>query len=288
MIPQIMRGIYNDTMQSEKFLSGLIRWMVPLAAAFIFSAWIIISPPGLLGKADSIGYAVCHRISERSFHTHDGRALPLCARCSGMYLGAAVGLIFQGLIGWRRSGNPGWSVISILILFLIAFGIDGANSYLYLVKSVDARFDFIPTLYIPNNTLRLFTGSGMGLGIAAVLFPAFNQTVWKEQNNARAIPNLKTFAALAALMIVVDLLVLTESDWVLVPATFISAGAVLVLLTMIYSMVWLMIMRQENAFTSIMQMGMALLAGLTIALLQIGAIDAVRFWLTGTWGAFPL
>jgi hypothetical protein len=31
-----------------------------------------------------------------------------------------------------------------------------------------------------------------------------------------------------------------------------------------------------------------MLAGLTIAMIQTAAVDALRFWLTGTWGAFPL
>jgi len=36
------------------------------------------------------------------------------------------------------------------------------------------------------------------------------------------------------------------------------------------------------------QLWLPLLAGLTIAMIQTAAIDALRFWLTGTWGAFPL
>ena len=73
-------------------LNGISRWLVPLAAVLAIAAWIYIAPPGILGKADAIGYAVCHRIDERSFHV-DGRQLPLCARCSGMYLGALLGLV---------------------------------------------------------------------------------------------------------------------------------------------------------------------------------------------------
>jgi uncharacterized membrane protein len=38
------------------------------------------------------GSFVCHQIAERSFHI-DGVQLPVCARCTGLYLGAAVGLI---------------------------------------------------------------------------------------------------------------------------------------------------------------------------------------------------
>jgi uncharacterized membrane protein len=49
---------------------------------------------------------VCHRQPERSFHT-SGVQWPVCGRCSGLYLGAAVG----GLVAlvtrraWRNQGN---------------------------------------------------------------------------------------------------------------------------------------------------------------------------------------
>ena len=60
-----------------------------LAVGLVLLGWLLNTPPGLLGKADAIGYAVCHRIDLRSFHLGE-RALPLCARCSGMYLGAML------------------------------------------------------------------------------------------------------------------------------------------------------------------------------------------------------
>jgi hypothetical protein len=53
-------------------------------------------------------------------------------------------------------------------------------------------------------------------------------------------------------------------------------------------MVWILMMRQENEFTSIKQMWLPFLAGMTLALLMISAIDLLRFQLTGTWGGFPL
>jgi hypothetical protein len=60
------------------------------------------------------------------------------------------------------------------------------------------------------------------------------------------------------------------------------------LLTMVYAIVWTMLMGQDNKFTRLRQMWLALLAGLTVAFIQILAIDLMRLWLTGTWGAFPL
>lgn len=269
-------------------LKAASKYLVVLAALLVFIGWILNTPPGLLGRADAIGYAVCHRIDARSFHI-GSRQLPLCARCSGMYLGAVIGLAYQMVFARKRSGTPHWSVIIPLVLFVLAFGIDGSNSYLYLIKETypDALAR-LPNLYVPNNTLRLLTGSGMGLGIAAMLFPAFNQTMWKDADDRRVFPDLKSFAPLFGLTLLLDLLVLTENPVVLYPVAFISVDGVLILLMMVYSMIWVMLMRQENEFTRFSQLWLALAAGFTIAMLQIAAIDLLRFWLTGTWGGFSL
>jgi len=266
----------------------LARVLVPLAFILVFGYWFWFTPPGLFGKADAIGYAVCHRIDERSFHVF-GQQFALCARCSGMYLGAMMGLLFQVFTAPRHGAWPIRPVIVVLAIFFIAFAIDGSNSYLYLLKEMTpgvlAKF---PNLYIPNNTLRLLTGTGMGLGMAAALFPAFNQTMWNDWINAPALGNLKQFGLLLALTISMDLFVLTDSPIALLPAAFIGPLGVLVILTMVYSMVWAMVMRDENRFATLKQLALPFLAGLTIAFIQITAIDVLRFWLTGTWGAFPL
>jgi hypothetical protein len=143
-------------------------------------------------------------------------------------------------------------------------------------------------LYVPNNTLRLLTGSGMGLGIAVALFPAFNQTVWNDGEEKPAISGWKWFSLLLVIQLVFDLLVLTESPVVLYPLAIISTFGVWLLLSMVYGMVWVMLMGQDSKFTKLRQLWLPLLAGLTIAMIQIAAIDALRFWLTGTWGGFPL
>lgn len=271
-----------------KRIGAVSKYLVIIAALLVLIDWLLNTPPGLFGKADAIGYAVCHRIGERSFHI-GSLQLPLCARCSGMYLGAVTGLVFQSIIGWKRLKIPHWSILALLVVFVAAFGIDGSNSYLYLLKQVSPGIlPNIPNLYMPNNTLRLLTGSGMGLGIAVMLFPAFNQTVWKDGEEKQAIPGWKAFGLLLGIQVIFDLLVLTESPIVLYPLALFSSLGVWLLLTMVYGMVWVLIMGQDNQFTKLKQLWLALLAGLTIAMIQTAAIDALRFWLTGTWGAFPL
>ena len=265
-----------------------LRWIIPFAAILAFSAWLYIAPPGLPGKADAIGYAICHRIDERSFQIN-GRQLPLCARCTGEFNAAAISLLFFATASGKKSGMPGWKLGAPLLLFFIAFGIDGSNSYLYLLKQTTGggALDNIPNLYIPSNTLRLITGSGMGIALASILFPAFNQTVWQKLDPDRAL-NWKKLGALIGIIAIVDLLILLDIHAVLYAIAFVSVLGVLALLSLVFSMAWLLIMRQENAFNRLREMWMPFLAGTTLAFLMISVIDLIRFTLTGTWGGFPL
>ncbi len=275
----------NSPVQSR--LNKIIRWFVPLAAILAFSAWFYIAPPGLLGKADAVGYAICHRIDERSFQIGD-RQLPLCARCTGEFYSAGLALLFFAIVSPRKSGMPGWKLGAPLIVFFLAFGIDGSNSYLYLLKqTAHGAFDNIPNLYIPNNTLRLFTGSGMGIALASILYPAFSQSTWRVDDPSPAL-TWKKLGILTSLVIIVNLLILTDSVIILLPIAFLSVLGVLSLLILVFSMAWLLIMHQENIFDSLTQMWLPFLAGTTLTFLMITAIDLLRFKLTGTWGGFPL
>jgi len=267
--------------------TNLARLFVPIAAILVFAVWFSFTPPGLLGKADAVGYAICHRIDERSFQIGD-RQLPLCARCTGEFYVAGISLLFFAIVSPKKSGMPGWKLGAPLLLFLVAFGIDGTNSYLYLLKSTTGgALENIPNLYVPNNTLRLFTGSGMGIALASILYPAFNQSAWKDSDPSRAL-DWKKLGILIGIVLLMNFAVLTDNPVVLYPIAILSVLGVLALLIMVFSMVWILMMRQENEFTSLKQMWMPFLAGTTLAFLMITAIDLLRFQLTGTWGGFPL
>ena len=264
----------------------VLRWFVPVAAILAFAAWMYLSPEGALGKLDAVGYAVCHRIDARSFHIHD-RQLPLCARCTGEFYAAGAALIFQVFVSRKRSKLPSRGIIAIFVLFFLAFGIDGSNSYLYLLKQTShGALDKIPNLYTPNNILRLFTGSGMGIVLAGVLYPVVNQTLWRELDSRPAL-EWKSLGILIGLVVVINLLILTDSLIVLYPIAYLSALGTLSLLVIVFAILWIMIMQQDNTFESPRQLWLPLLAGFTLAILLVLSIDLFRLQLTGTWGGFP-
>jgi len=264
----------------------MIRWFVPLGALIVLAAWIYIAPPGLMGKLDAIGYAVCHRIDSHSLHV-GGVQMPLCARCTGEFNAAAIALIFQGIVSPRGSQLPRRSILAVLAVLFLAFAIDGSNSYLALLKTVYAgAFRNIPNLYDTDNITRVFTGSGMGLAMAAVLYPMFNQSLWRSPQQKPAL-GWAQLGVLAGILMLFDLGMLTENAFILYPVAILSSLGVLALLTLVFTIVWIMIMRQDNAFEHLRQLWLPAAAGLTLALVLILGIDLLRLNLTHTWGGFP-
>jgi len=257
-----------------------ITWNKPvyLVVGLISLAWLLLTPNGLLGKADAVGYALCHRIDLRSFHLGD-RPLPLCVRCTGMYLGAVLGLIYQSIVAPRCAGTPPRRVLLPVVILVLAFVIDGLNSYLSLLPGM-------PYLYEPRHWLRLLTGSGMGLAVAIALFPAFNQTAWTDWEARPAIAGLRSFGRLLFLALLLDLLVLSQNPLLLYPFALLSAAGAMLLLSKVYAMAGMILFHQENRYGSWRALALPLLAGLGLALVQIGLLDAGRFWLTGTWDGF--
>jgi len=275
-------------MDATRILRGpmLGRWSVLIAVLAGLAAWMYVAPPGLMGKLDAIGYAVCHRLESHSLKIGDLQ-MPLCARCTGEFNAAALALIFQALVSPRQSRLPSRGVLIVLAALFLAFALDGSNSYLALLRSAEpGTLSGLPSLYTTNGVTRVLTGSGMGLVLGSVLYPMYNQSVWQTPGHERALPWRK-FGALAAILAVVDLAILSESPWVLYPVAVLSALGILSLLTIIFSIVWITIMRQDNLFFNVRQLWLPAAAGLTLALVMIIGIDLIRLNLTHTWGGFP-
>ena len=91
-----------------------------------------------------------------------------------------------------------------------------------------------------------------------------------------------------ALALALDWLVWIENPLLLYLFALVSAAGVLALLTMVYSLFWLIILRKENAYQGFSQMLLPLVGGFGIGLLQIALFDLARFALTGTWDGFHL
>jgi uncharacterized membrane protein len=261
--------------------SRITAWIVAVLGGLIVGVWLFGTPPGLLGKADAVGYAVCHRIAVRSFHVHD-RPLPLCARCTGTYLGVITGLLTFAAQGRLRAGRlPRIRILLALLVGVAAYGIDGLNSYLSL-------FDAYTPIYQPTNTLRLITGYAFGLAMIAVVVPVFNMMVWREPQPAAPLRSMKELATLVAFSALVIAAVLIQVPALLIAFGLISAAGVLVMFCVVGCALFLTLTGHENSAARWRDLVIPALAGLVFAVSVIGAIDAVRYLFTGTWNGFTL
>ena len=67
----------------------------------------------------AVGSVICHQRPDRSFF-FDGHQLPVCARCTGVYLSGAAGLIgwlaFKIARGWRPIAIDARRVVRLLAI----------------------------------------------------------------------------------------------------------------------------------------------------------------------------
>jgi uncharacterized membrane protein len=251
-------------------LAGLL-----LVVSLLVIATFVLSPPWtVLGKTRLVGYAICHQIPERSFHIH-GQQLPLCARCTGIYMGALTGFTLMWLMGRKRAASlPPVPITLVFVGFIVTLGIDGINSYLTF-------FPGMPHLYEPQNWLRLTTGTLEGLALSAFVFPVLNYSLWRDANqSAPSVRNFKELALMVAAGGVIILLILLELPLLLYPLAVLSTLGVLVMLGSINTMIVVALSRREGTALTWRQAVLPVSAGLAIAFLLIGGMDTVRAVIT--------
>lgn len=93
---------------------------------------------------------ICHRLPDRTFNIK-GHYFPVCARCTGFYIGAFSYFIYVYFYYVQYTS----SLIILAILMLLPAFLDGFTQLL--------------NFRISNNTLRLFTGLIGGVGLAILV-----------------------------------------------------------------------------------------------------------------------
>ncbi len=258
------------------------RWLRRVAPIFALAAigvFLLTPPWNILVKTRLIGYAVCHQLPDRSFHAA-GEQLPLCARCSGTFLGALVGFAMLTLRGRRRAASlPPTAVSVVLVCCIAALAVDGINSYL-------SFFPRLPHLYQPQNWLRLTTGMLNGIALSCIVLPVLNYSLWSDAVDAPSVRDFWELGMLVAVGAVVAAMVLLELPPLLYPLAVLSGAGVLALLTALNTTLLLTLINHRPDATRWRQAWLPLLVGLAASFVEIGVIDVVRYFITRGLG-FP-
>jgi uncharacterized membrane protein len=111
----------------------------------------------------AIGSVVCHQLPERSFHLW-GAQMPVCARCTGIYAGAAIApLLWYVLRRVRVQADATYAARTALVL--------GA-----LPTIATLAYEWT-TGVMPSNTIRALAGLPLGAAIAAIVLAAAENQV---------------------------------------------------------------------------------------------------------------
>ncbi|HJW84273.1 MAG TPA: DUF2085 domain-containing protein, partial [Anaerolineae bacterium] len=222
-----------------------------------------------LTKADLIGFATCHRLPARSLFV-DGHQLPLCARCTGIYIGMLTGWTY--LIARRRlraAQFPTRPMLTVLIAFIAVMGVDGINSTLMLIPGA-------PHLYETENWMRLLTGSLYGLAISMLLTPYVTVTLWREPSGERTLKGWGELLLLVNLAAVLAMLALTEADFLFWPLVAVSVVGVLGLMGLMNTSIVTIAAGRVNVYAGWRQLAVPLLFGVALSLVEFVAIGAFR------------
>ena len=247
-----------------------VRWALPasLLVAVIAAIWL---PADWLRLLDIVGNAVCHRISERSFFVA-GRQLPLCARDTGMFSTALLGLLyFSFTLRQPAADPPRRPFIFLFTAFFLVWAFDGFNSYWVLLTGQTL-------FYPPQNWLRLTTGTGMGLTLCLLAVSLTNQILWPGSARMPLVASWREMARLLLIAASVIVLFSWRPDPLYGPLALISGLGVLTMLTLANSLLAVIMLRRQG---QINRLGLPLLIGATLTIAEIAAINLLRAMLIG-------
>ena len=140
-------------------LAGGTAWCAAIVLAAVFSA-----SPKIPGEAGAVLYAlfkpICHQMEGRSFFI-DGMPFAVCSRCTAIYFGFLVGVLFYPVV--RSVGKP--AMPSRLFL--------GIACIPMIVDAFPWRFG----MYEATIASRAITGGIVGFTLAFFIVPAAIQAV---------------------------------------------------------------------------------------------------------------
>jgi uncharacterized membrane protein len=257
-----------------------VRLWLPLGLLATLLLGFLFLPIPFLEKLRALSAGVC---AQRIGHSllYGGVQPPLESRMIGIYGGFAVAVLALALAGRGRANGmaPIWLLI-VSLLGIAVMGFDGTNALLY-----DLR---LPHAYPPNNILRLITGTYCGLGVAILILPIFNFTVWKSTDTRPIVGSALGLLGLVAAEVAFIAIALTGFGFLLYPISILSVGGVVLLLFAVNLLVALGVLRREGQATSPLELIGPGSVALSLTTVELLVLAAMRFWAEATLGITPL
>lgn len=201
-----------------------------------------------------------------------GATLPLCARNTGIYGGAALAFGTLRARGRQRAMlPPSPSVLAILVALIAIMALDGFNSV-----ATDLA---LPHPYAPSNTLRLATGLGAGFALALLLAPVFARARFGGQDRRPPVTGVADLAPFGIAGALAFLVIHSVAPWTLYPVAFLSNAGLLAVLVGINRVAYLALAGRSGAAKAPVAHPAATLIAVSIA--ELALLAGMKLLLLG-------
>jgi len=201
---------------------------------------------------------VCHQIPERTL-TIGGDLLPFCARCTGIYSGFLIGVVFQIIVNKKANRLPSiWiTTVSIVLILVLMMEVLGENLLLWK---------------LPNEG-RLLTGLFCGSSLSVISFPLFNYFLQKDGTNEASIGSRSYAAVLVFVSLFFGLHYISVSSFVL--SSFPIAGILVCYVAINMTIAGMVVNWKRSEFRlwstlAITSLVLTMFIGETLVLLMLG------------------
>ncbi len=237
-----------------------------LALLLVFTAapW----PPLL--KMRAVGFGLDPQRPAHSFFL-DGEMMPIEARKVGIYGGFALAVLW---LAWRAPRAAALARVDgyvAALLGITVMGLDGTNALLYDLGA--------PHLYAPRLDLRLGTGLLCGLGMAALLWPIWAQTVWRIPQGVVNGGHFVVPLLLSALLLVG---LTTGQGWLMLPVSLLGTFGLVAVVALMNGVGLLVLLRREAVADHAVDVLDVAALSAWLAVLELLALAAARYLLIGT------
>lgn len=193
----------------------------PALAALAALAAVRLAAP-LLGLLRLLDSGICAQLPTHMLYPA-GVPLPLCARNTGIYSGAALTLLLLHMGGRGRAMRPPPAGLVALLLGAIAVtAMDGANSL-----AADLG---LPHPYAPANALRLLTGLMAGSALALLLAPVTARALYGPADPRPPLERPRQLAPYGAAAAAAFAMIWSTASWTLYPVALVSNVGLLAIL----------------------------------------------------------
>lgn len=233
-------------------------------------AGFVLVPGELASKSSAMLHGLCAQRPSHSFRLGES-VLPMDARMTGIYFGAAATLSWLALSGrLHASGLAPRRVVAVLAVFVALMAIDGFNALF-----VDLA---LPHPYEPRNAIRFVTGGLAGTALGVALGYLFAISIWRRSTIEQSVvSSLWQLAPPLTATAVIGAAVMTGLGFLYAPVAIALVVASIGVFWVLATVLLALVSNRAWAYDDYAQLTGIASAGLVAALVVVVLLASLRF-----------